>query len=64
MVFRTRGLLVRQRTQTVNAIRGAEFGLVAPRGVANIEQLWERSPSAPSQLVVSTTAVLFERVTS
>ena len=41
MVFRTRGLLVRQRTQTVNAIRGhlAEFGLVAPRGVANIEPM-------------------------
>ena len=33
-VFRTRGLLVRQRTQTVNAVRGrlAELGLVAPRG--------------------------------
>ena len=43
MVFRTRGLLVRQRTQTVNAVRDhlAEFGLVAPRGVANVEQLWE-----------------------
>ena len=42
MVYRTRGLLVRQRSQTVNAIRGhlAEFGLVAPRGVANIEQVW------------------------
>ena len=67
MVFRTRGLLVRQRTQTVNAIRGhlAEFGLVAPRGVANVEQLWEAftecAESLP-ELVVSTTAVLFERV--
>ena len=67
MVFRTRGLLVRQRTQTVNAIRGhlAEFGLVAPRGLANIEQLWEAftecAESLP-ELVVSTTAVLFERV--
>ena len=67
MVFRMRGLLVRQRTQTVNAIRGhlAEFGLVAPRGVANIEQLWEAftecAESLP-ELVVSTTAVLFERV--
>lgn len=67
MVYRTRALLVRQRTQTVNAIRGhlAEFGLVAPRGVANIEQLWEAftecAESLP-ELVVSTTAVLFERV--
>lgn len=34
LVFRTRDLLVRQRTQTINAIRGhmAEFGWVAPRG--------------------------------
>ena len=43
----------------------AEFGLVAPRGVANIEQLWEAftecAESLP-ELVVSTTAVLFERV--
>ena len=43
MMFRARGLLIRQRTQTVNASRGhlAEFGPVAPRGVANVEQLWE-----------------------
>ena len=41
MVFRTRELLVRQRTQTVNALRGqlAEFGLIAPQGIANFEQL-------------------------
>lgn len=34
MVFRTRDLLVRQRTQTINAIRGhmAEYGWVAPQG--------------------------------
>lgn len=34
LVFRTRDLLVRQRTQTINAIRGhlAEYGWVAPRG--------------------------------
>ena len=67
MVFRTRGLLVRQRTQTVNAVRGhlAEFDLVAPRGVANIEQLWEafteHAESLP-ELVVSTTTMLFEHV--
>ena len=67
MVFRTRGMLVRQRTQTVNAIRGhlAKFGLVAPRGVANIAQLLkaftERAESLP-ELVVSTTAMLFERI--
>lgn len=34
LVFRTRDLLVRQRTQTINAIRGhmAEYGWVAPKG--------------------------------
>ncbi len=32
MLFRTRDLLVRQRTQTINALRGhlAEFGVIAP----------------------------------
>ena len=41
MLFRTRDLLVRQRTQTINALRGnlAEFGVVAPRGRAQIGQL-------------------------
>jgi transposase len=41
MVFRTRDLLVRQRTQTVNALRGhlAEFGLVAPTGPAHLTAL-------------------------
>ena len=36
MLFRTRELLVRQRTQTINALRGhlAEYGVVAPRGPA------------------------------
>ncbi len=36
MLFRTRDLLVRQRTQTINALRGhlAEFGIVAPQGPA------------------------------
>ena len=34
MVFRARDMLVRQRTQIINALRGhlAEFGLVVPRG--------------------------------
>ena len=40
-LFRTRALFVRQRTQTVNSVRGqlAEFGLVSARGVANVEAL-------------------------
>lgn len=41
MAFRTRDLLVRQRTQTINVLRGqfAEFGVVAPQGPANVERL-------------------------
>jgi transposase len=41
MVFRTRDLLVRQRTQLINALRGhlAEHGVVAPQGVANVRVL-------------------------
>lgn len=41
MLFRTRDLLVRQRTQTINALRGhlAEFGVVAAQGPARVEVL-------------------------
>jgi len=41
MVFRTRDLLVRQRTQLTNALRGhlAEYGWVAPKGKAHMELL-------------------------
>ena len=37
-VFRTRDLLVRQRTQLINAIRGhlAEYGWVAPQGPSHV----------------------------
>ena len=41
MLFHTRDLLVRQRTQTINALRGhlGEYGVVAPQGRARIGQL-------------------------
>jgi transposase len=41
LVFRTRDLLVRQRTQLVNAIRGhlTEYGWVAPKGVSYVSML-------------------------
>lgn len=41
MTYRTRDLLVRQRTQTINALRGhlAEYGVVAPTGVAHVGRL-------------------------
>jgi len=41
MLFRTRDLLVRQRTQLINALRGhlSEHGVVAPQGTTNITVL-------------------------
>ncbi len=41
LVFRTRDLLVRQRTQLINAIRGhlGEYGWVAPKGRSNATML-------------------------
>jgi transposase len=41
VVFRTRDLLVRQRTQIINALRGhlAEFGIVVAKGLVHVHQL-------------------------
>src|SRR3712207_7599497 len=41
VVFRTRDLLVRQRTQAINALRGhlAEFGAIAAKGPAHTSKL-------------------------
>jgi transposase len=41
MLHRTRALLLHQRTQLINAVRGhlAEFGLIARRGARNIREL-------------------------
>jgi len=41
MVFRTRDLLVRQRTQLINALRAhlAEHGVIAAQGIANVAAL-------------------------
>jgi len=41
MIFRTRDLLVRQRTQLINALRGhlAEHGVVAPQGTTHVKRL-------------------------
>src|SRR3954471_24515527 len=41
VIFRTRDVLVGQRTQLINAIRGhlAEYGLIAPQGHFHVERL-------------------------
>ena len=52
VVFRARDLLVRQRTQIINAIRGhvAEYGTVAPKGVCYVERLVAMIEDADSEL--------------
>jgi len=67
MLFRTRDLLVRKRTQTINALRGhlAEFGVVAPQGpthVTRLAQAQEDPGSAlPSRVRVGHTPVRPDR---
>lgn len=75
MLLRTRDLLVRQRTQTINALRGhlAEFGIVAAQGPARVEALAnaieDETTSLPemarelARLFVSQIAQLGERIT-
>ena len=52
VVFRARDLLVRQRTQITNAIRGhvAEYGTVVPKGVCYVERLIAEIEDADSAL--------------
>lgn len=74
VVFRARDLLVRQRTQTINALRGhlAEYGLVVARGPAHtpklIEQVEDPSSDLPEaarlalEILVNTLRSLEERI--
>ncbi len=67
MLFRTRDVLVRQRTQIINALRGhlAEFGVVAPQGAARIERLagaLDDGDSGLPEAVVELGGLLFERI--
>jgi transposase len=75
MVLKTRDLLVRQRTQAINAVRGhlAELGIVAPKGLAKVRTLIaivrdendERLPSAARtalKLLVDQIEALTKRV--
>ena len=50
-LHRTRDLLVRQRTQLVNMLRGllAEFGIAMARGLHHALRLARRSPPARSR---------------
>jgi len=48
MVHKARDLLVKQRTMTVNSLRGslAEFGVVVAKGVHRVEELAEKAAAA------------------
>lgn len=48
MIVGVRFLLVRQRTQAINALRGiaAEFGVIAAKGTAHVRALMQRVRSA------------------
>lgn len=52
MAFKTRDLLVRQRTQMINALRGhlTEYGIVAPNGPQNVPRLKLAMENATSHL--------------
>lgn len=60
LVFRTRDLLVRQRTQAINALRShlAEFGIVAPRGPGHIAALAARLGEPGEKLPVEARIML------
>lgn len=51
-LFRSRALLVGQRTQLLNALRGhlAEYGLVAPAGAAKVEPMFRSLAAATEDL--------------
>ena len=67
MAFKTRDLLVRQRTQTINALRGhmAEYGVGAPNGPVHVERLAEALQDLGSGLpapVIAPCQVLFAHI--
>jgi transposase len=63
MIFRTRDLFVRQRTQLINAVRAhlAEHGFIAPQGITNLAALTEiiEDTNIGLELIVVETARLY-----
>jgi len=63
MIFRTRDLFVRQRTQLINALRAhlAEHGVIAPQGIASLGLLSEtiEDDSLGLELIVVETARVY-----
>ena len=57
MLHKTHELLVKQRTMSVNALRGhlAEFGVIAAKGISHVEELVERAAAADLPAMVQAT---------
>ena len=66
VLFRARDLLVRQRTQCINALRGhlAEFGWIAPKGSTHVATLIGQVENPSCHLPASARAVLEILVTT
>ena len=67
MVFRTRDLFVRQRTQTINALRAhlAEHGLIAPQrlsDLAGIQRVVEEGTADLEPLIGETARIYLEQI--
>jgi len=60
VVFRTRDLLVRQRTQLINALRGrlAEFGFIVRQGIGQVSKLIDMVGDASTELPAEARPVL------
>ena len=60
VVFRTRDLLVRQRTQLINALRGhlAEFGFVVPQGPGHVTKLITLVEDPSSDMPIAARTIL------
>ena len=57
MAHKARELLIKQRTMSVNALRGhlAEFGVIAAKGISHVEELVERAAAADLPAMVQAT---------
>ena len=57
MAHKTRELLIKQRTMSVNALRGhlAEFGVIAAKGISHVEELVEKAAAADLPAMVQAT---------
>lgn len=67
MAFRTRDLFVRQRTQTINALRThlAEHGLIAPQGLSNragIQRVADEGTADLEPLIAETARIYLEQI--